>query len=147
MLPRRSLLALAVVVDVALHARGRPVAAKSLANRLGLAPRHLEPLLQDLVRSAILKGTRGPNGGYELARERRRISAEDIIRAIEPPVEPGRSGVDGERLLATVIVPMIGDAVDAFLKTLAGVTIQDLCDRAKRGRVAGAATPDTEFHI
>ena len=29
----------------------------------------------------ILKGTRGPRGGYELAREQRRITADDILRA------------------------------------------------------------------
>ena len=40
----------------------------------GWRPRHLETLLQELVRARILKGTRGPRGGYELARERRRIS-------------------------------------------------------------------------
>ena len=35
-----------------------------------LPPRHLEPVLQALVRHGILKGIRGPRGGYELARER-----------------------------------------------------------------------------
>jgi hypothetical protein len=34
-----------------------------------------------LVREGILKGIRGPHGGYELGRERKHISAEDIVRA------------------------------------------------------------------
>ena len=46
-----------------------------------LPARHLEPVLQALVRMGILKGIRGPRGGYELARERRRITADDILRA------------------------------------------------------------------
>ena len=45
-LSEKSLLAIAAVVDVALHARGQPVAAKALAERHGLPPRHLEPVLQ-----------------------------------------------------------------------------------------------------
>src|ERR687893_1009182 len=77
----RSVLALAAVVDVALHARPMPVAAKMLAARHNLPPRHLETVLQALVRHGILKGVRGPRGGYELARERRRISAGDVVRA------------------------------------------------------------------
>src|SRR5258708_25923155 len=81
LLPRKGVLAIAAVIDIALNARGRPVAAKSLAHRHRLPPRHLEPVLQALARHGILKGIRGPRGGYELARERRRITAEEILRA------------------------------------------------------------------
>jgi Rrf2 family transcriptional regulator, iron-sulfur cluster assembly transcription factor len=59
MLPRKGLLAIAVVVDVASHTDGRPIAAKTLAMRHGLPPRHLELVLQSLVRGGILKGIRG----------------------------------------------------------------------------------------
>ena len=79
LLPRRALLAVAAVVDVAVHARPTPVAAKALASRHNLPPRHLETLLQALVRASILKGVRGPRGGYELARDRRRISVGDYV--------------------------------------------------------------------
>lgn len=34
-----------------------------------------------LVRNGILKGIRGPHGGYALAHERNRITADDILRA------------------------------------------------------------------
>src|SRR5262245_44392101 len=79
LLPRKSILAITAVIDIALNARGRPVAAKALATRHSLPPRHLEPVLQALVRHGILKGVRGPRGGYELARERSRITADDIM--------------------------------------------------------------------
>ena len=72
LLPRKGLLAIAAVVDVALQTDGRPISAKTLAARHGLPPRHLESVLQSLVRDGILKGIRGPRGGYELARERQR---------------------------------------------------------------------------
>ena len=49
LLSRRSVLAIAAVVDVALHSRSAPVAAKALASRHKLPPRHLETLLQGLV--------------------------------------------------------------------------------------------------
>ena len=59
LLSRRSVLAIAAVVDVALHSRSAPVAAKALAVRHKLPPRHLETLLQGLVHAKILKGVRG----------------------------------------------------------------------------------------
>ena len=81
LLPRKCILAIAAVTDIAQHCGDRPVSAKALAARSGLAPRHLETVLQALVREGILKGIRGPRGGYELARERERLTAEDIVRA------------------------------------------------------------------
>src|ERR1700729_3564145 len=81
LLSRKGLLAIAAVVDIALHSRSRPVSAKALAARHALPPRHLEPVLQALVRDGILKGIRGPRGGYELARDRRGVTANDILRA------------------------------------------------------------------
>src|SRR5471030_1433720 len=80
LLSRRSMLAISAVVDIALHSRPSPVAAKMLAARHRLPPRHLETLLQGLVHAKILKGVRGPRGGYELARERRRITIGEIVR-------------------------------------------------------------------
>jgi Rrf2 family protein len=78
---RKGELSIAAVIDVALNGNARPVSAKALAARHRLPPRHLEPVLQALVRDGILKGIRGPHGGYELAREPTRISAIDILRA------------------------------------------------------------------
>ncbi len=80
LLSRRSVLAIAAVVDVALHSRSGPVSAKALAARHKLAPRHLETLLQGLVHEKILNGVRGPHGGYVLARERRRVTVGEIVR-------------------------------------------------------------------
>ena len=80
LLSRRSVLAIAAVVDVALHSRVAPVAAKVLAARHKLPSRHLETLLQGLVHAKILKGVRGPMGGYELARDRQSITVGEIVR-------------------------------------------------------------------
>ena len=55
LLSRRSVLAIAAVVDVALHSRSAPVAAKALAARHKLPPRHLETLLQGLVTRKFLR--------------------------------------------------------------------------------------------
>ena len=70
LLPRKGILAIAAVIDIALHANGRPVAAKSLATRHHLPPRHLEPVLQALVRHFV----QFPVGQVENLVERTRLA-------------------------------------------------------------------------
>ncbi len=145
LLPRRALLAIAAVVDVATHARPSPVAAKALAARHDLPPRHLETLLQALVRANILKGVRGPRGGYELSRERRRISAGDIVRAAH--IDPV-AGVDGaSRLIDDIVAPAVGAAGASFLAALDQISVDDLCKRAETGAVFGKIDTRADFTI
>ncbi|GGC65805.1 RrF2 family transcriptional regulator [Chelatococcus reniformis] len=148
LLSRRSVLAIAAVVDVAIHARPMPVAAKLLAGRHQLPPRHLETVLQTLVRAGILKGVRGPRGGYELARERRRISAGDIVRAVmaaseDEPLPPAPAS----RLVETVIDPAVKAAAEAFLGKLDEVTVEDLCRAADTRTVFGDVQAAADFTI
>src|ERR1700755_26379 len=126
LLSRKGLLAIAAVIDVALHGKGRPVSAKALASRHQLPARHLEPVLQALVRVGILKGIRGPRGGYELARERRRITADDILRAAGSIEECGEHAGAGSALLAQVVIPAIGQAERAFSAALNRISLDEL---------------------
>ena len=132
LLPRKSILAITAVIDIALNARGRPVAAKALATRHSLPPRHLEPVLQALVRHGILKGIRGPRGGYELAREQRRITADDILRAASS-AEDEINGfpVSDSLLLSKVVMPALAQAENAFAGALARITVEDLTHNAE----------------
>src|SRR5919201_1240585 len=125
LLSRKGLLAITAVVDIALHAKGRPVSAKALAARNTLPPRHLEPILQALVRAGILKGIRGPHGGYELGRERRRITAEDILRAAQV-IEDADAGSLGSPLLDRVVLPAVAQAERMFANALSRINIEDL---------------------
>jgi Rrf2 family transcriptional regulator, iron-sulfur cluster assembly transcription factor len=129
LLSRKGVLAVAAVIDIAVHADHRPVSAKALAERHGLPPRHLEPVLQSLVREGILKGIRGPGGGYELARERRNISAEAILLA---------AGTDDDEpftstspLIAAVVVPAISRAEKTFSEALARINVEDMAAHAQ----------------
>jgi Rrf2 family protein len=146
-LSRRSLLAIAAVTDIALHARPMPVSAKALAARHNLPPRYLEPVLQALVRQGILKGVRGPRGGYELARERRRITAGDIVRiAMAAQDEDNASPLPESRLAEAVVAPLVQRGTEAFLAELDQVTIEDLCHKAQ-AEEAVERTSSADFTI
>ncbi len=131
LLPARSLLAVAAVVDVAMHARAAPVSAKALSARHGLMPRHLESLLQELVRANILRGYRGPRGGYELARERRRITVGEILRAAARVGEADAKPRPRPSFVEDVVAPALRGPSDAFLAELDRTTVDDMCVRAE----------------
>lgn len=135
LLSRRSLLAIAAVTDIAVHARPAPVAAKALAARHALPPRHLETTLQALVHAGILKGVRGPKGGYELAKERRRITAGDIVRAaMANAADDDDTPEPSSELVTRVVAPLVRDASAQFLARLDRVTVEDLCRAARDGK-------------
>jgi len=60
--------------------------AADIAARTGIALPTASKLLKALARSNLVTSTRGPNGGYRLARNPAAISAAEIIDALEGPV-------------------------------------------------------------
>jgi Rrf2 family protein len=134
LLPRRGILAIAAVVDVAVLSDDRPVSAKVLADRHGLPPRHLEPVLQALVHTGILRGIRGPRGGYALARDEQAISAADIVKAagsVETEEDKGLMTAQSA-LLTQVVLPALAEAEESFASALRGITVAELRRRASR---------------
>jgi DNA-binding IscR family transcriptional regulator len=85
------------------------------------------------VRAGILKGVRGPRGGYELATERRRITAGDIVRAAMNAADEELGVPEAQSILVTdVIEPEIKLASQAFLAHLDAISVEELCRRADR---------------
>jgi Rrf2 family protein len=105
LLSRRGLLAIAAVVEMTLQKDGLPLSAKKLAARHGLPPRHLEQILQALVRDGILEGVRGPHGGSRLARDLNGVTARDILRAAE--IEPGPGEQLNSAVVTEVVLPLL----------------------------------------
>jgi Rrf2 family protein len=139
LLSRKGILAITAVIDVALHSETRPVSAKALALRHGLPPRHLEPVLQALVHEGILRGVRGPRGGYELGREQHRITADDILRAAGTVDDKSEPKLPGSSLVGEVVLPAIAQAEKTFSSVLAEINVDALVRRAERALVAAQA--------
>jgi len=129
-LSRKGLLAIAAVVDVALNGRDRPVSARHLAQRHHLPARHLEPVLQALVHAGIFKGLRGPRGGYQLARERKRITVADILQAAGGVADEGDPPT-GSRILELAVLPALADPERAFATALSRLSLDEIARRAE----------------
>jgi Rrf2 family protein len=146
-LSRKTLLALEAVIDIAFNARPEPVQAKEITARQGVPQRYLEQVMQQLVRAGILKGVRGPRGGYRLARERRRISVGDVVRVAESIEDEEEKSVPRSDLGQRIVAPFIAGLQDELMTRLDSVTIEDLCQRARGQGVSDALAGGADFTI
>lgn len=147
-LSRKAILALEAVVDIACNARPEPVQSREIMRRQGVPDRYLEQVMQALVRQGVLKGVRGPRGGYRLAKERRRITAGEIVRIVaalevadEPPL--AASSPIGDKVVRPAIEAVHLD----LLRQLDNLTIEALCLRAEEQGIAEPAAPRVDFAI
>jgi Rrf2 family protein len=131
LLSRKGILAVAAVIDVALNSREKPVSAMALADRHGLPPRHLEPVLQALVHDGILRGVRGPRGGYELGRDPQQITAAEILRAAGTVDEGDGDQLADGGLIGDVVMPAMAQAERTFAAALSEISIDHLARRAR----------------
>jgi len=64
----------------------RPVKSEVLASTLDIPPSFLSDILRVLGNHRVLRSTRGPEGGWSLARPAEDVTVADIIRALEGPL-------------------------------------------------------------
>lgn len=74
-----------VILGVMAEAPDRLLSAADIAERTRISLPTVSKLLKELQRAALVASTRGPRGGYQLAREPARISAAEIIDAVDGP--------------------------------------------------------------
>ncbi|MGE4218268.1 MAG: Rrf2 family transcriptional regulator [Alphaproteobacteria bacterium] len=148
-LTKKLMFAIEAVVDIAYNAADLPVQSGDVAERQGIPRRYLEQVLQHLVRVGILKGQRGPRGGYRLARERRRITLGEIVRVvgeIEGTTDPLEAPA-GSELGKQVLRPIWVDLQEETLKRLDAITIDDVCSRARELGIDSRAAAQFDFMI
>jgi len=132
---RKTLLAIEAVVDIALHARPDPVQSRELTKRQGVPQRYLEQVMQQLVHEGILRGVRGPKGGYTLARERRRITVGEIVRIVDA-MERKDETAPVSSLYDQIIRPLWDEIGTLTLEKFDKITVEHLCEEAQ-GRGMG----------
>jgi Rrf2 family protein len=137
----RAMVAVSIMLDVAFHgSRHATVNAAEIAQRLGLARRGMEPVLQALSRAGLLDSVRGPRGGYRLGRPARDISLADITAAL---ASEGNDGTDGPRgRLHEAVFGRLWSELEGKLQGhMAALSVDDLL---KRASAAGLRRPVPE---
>jgi len=82
-IPSKGRYAVAALIDMAMnHAKG-PLTIAEVAEKQNISLSYLEQLFADMRKAQLIKGMRGPGGGYVLARDPAQISIAQVIEAVE----------------------------------------------------------------
>lgn len=91
-LSTRGRFAITALIDMALRESSAPVPLQDLALRHRISMSYLEMMFARLRQHGLVESTRGPGGGYTLARSAQAITVADIIGAIEDGSQEGEAG-------------------------------------------------------
>jgi len=119
------------MLDLAIHDKAGSVTLADISQCQGISLSYLEQLFAKLRKHKLVKGVRGPGGGYRLARPADQISIAEIISAVDENVDVTRcSGKgdcqDGEKCLTH---ELWSDLSDRLYKFLDNITLAQFVDR------------------
>jgi Rrf2 family protein len=123
------------------------VRIQAISDQQNIPKRFLEQILNDLKSAGFVQSKRGVAGGYRLARRPEQITLAAVVRHVEGALAP--VSCVSERFYEKCSCPdesrcairsVMKEVRDAIVKILEGVTIAELCQRARRleGAPAGA---------
>ena len=127
---KRIIYAIEAVLDIALNAGVNPVQNLAVAKRQGIPKRYLEQTLQILVKNNILVASRGPRGGYRLAKERRKIKILDIIKSVTTEKEVNE--LYKSKISKIIIQPLINKFLEESMVYLNKISVEDIYNQYKQ---------------
>lgn len=147
--PSKKLIAtLEAITFIAYHSGNGPVSSKHIAAAQGQHTRYLEHILQKLVRAQILKGVRGPRGGYVLARERRRITLGEICETLaEETGDTTRECFSNSPFSGQLIRPLWQELNRLAIDHLKTIHLEALCDDARAKGIRRSVKENMDFTI
>ncbi len=80
------------MIDLAMRQHQGPVTLAGISQRQKISLSYLEQLFGKLRRHELVESTRGPGGGYTLARSMKDITVADIIFAVDEPIDATQCG-------------------------------------------------------
>src|SRR5689334_25212104 len=115
-----------------------PVQSHDIHLRQGIDENYLNQILISLRKAGLIESIRGPQGGHRLARPPSQISIFEALVALEGPLLAAEAGRDGQTPVEPADRELIREVWcelrGALERYLAGITLEDLCQR-KRLRV------------
>lgn len=122
------------VIDLARRFGEGPVQSAEIAARESIPEAYLEQLLTSLRKAGLVRSSRGPRGGHELARDPGVVVVGEIIAALEGPLlsldclgEP-----DGDRASTATITRELWESVAGAANHILDTTsVADLVERQR----------------
>ena len=91
-LSTKSRFAVTAMIDVALREDRGPVSLSAISERHQISLSYLEQLFSKLRQHQLVESTRGPGGGYTLAKKASEITVADIILSVDEPIDATHCG-------------------------------------------------------
>ena len=133
--------AVMAMIDIGANGAGKPVSLSDIAERQDISQEYLEQLFGKLRRANLVASSRGPGGGYMLAREAADIQMAEIINAVDEELQFTRCVGDavegcvrGERCCAHDLWSSMGRQMMNFLDS---ISLEDVV--AKRNLALAAS--------
>ena len=130
--------AVTAMIDLALHQGQRPVTLQDIAVNQEISLSYLEQLFARLRQGGLVRGTRGPGGGYRLAQDASEVSIAGIITAVDEKADLTRCGgksdcQQGEECLTHELWAELSEKIYQFLDD---ISLADLIQRPRVREVA-----------
>tara|TARA_Y100000294_G_scaffold63736_1_gene60370 strand:+ start:4883 stop:5353 length:471 start_codon:yes stop_codon:yes gene_type:complete len=111
------------MLDLALQEGKKPVTLQDIAVNQEISLSYLEQLFARLRKSGLVRGTRGPGGGYRLAKKMDAISIAEVISAVDENVDMTGCGgrgdcLDGEKCLTHELWMELSNKIFGFLSDI-----------------------------
>jgi Rrf2 family iron-sulfur cluster assembly transcriptional regulator len=84
--------AVTAMIDLGLRQGSGPVTLAAISQRQQISLSYLEQLFGKLRRNGLVESTRGPGGGYSLARDPQGITIAEIITSVDEPIDATHCG-------------------------------------------------------
>mgnify|MGYP002867892702 CR=1 FL=1 len=143
---KKFLHAIEAILDISMYSLNSPRRASEITKGQGIPSRYLEKILQELVRKKILKGTRGPNGGYTLGKEKRNIFLIDIYNAILTIEKNKKEEVDTQ-IRSKIINPFMENITNEIINSFKSTSIHDLYKKIDETRIDEKKEKRIDFTI
>lgn len=126
--------AITAIMAVAIGEKTRPVTLAEISEEQGISISYLEQIFARLRKHQIVKGTRGPGGGYCLSRATNEISIADIIIAVEDQLRVQKPIGNGQSNQRSDVINTVWDNLSRKIHTFLGsVTLSDLLNDQAAG--------------
>ena len=124
--------AVTAMLDLSINSTSGPVNLSDISKRQDISLSYLEQLFAALRSKKLVRGVRGPGGGYYLGREADEISIANIICAVDEWVEFTRcqgkeNCVGGHRCMTHSLWNSLSEKIYEFLE---GITLGDLIENS-----------------
>jgi Rrf2 family iron-sulfur cluster assembly transcriptional regulator len=135
--------AVMAMTDLARRPESRPTALAEIAEKQQISQAYLEQLFARLRRRGLVTASRGPGGGYRLAKPAAEMSVAEVVMAVDEPLKAIRCGGgkvgcmrDGARCLTHDLWEETGRQIHDYL---ASVSLADVVSgRLRRESVRAA---------